>query len=104
MTSGLSQALWSKRPTYEEILRDMDTDYKVRLPDRVALQFYDSFAMTQFRERCSSRLTSPRRRRTNTGERLLSLRPPAKVWGDKAAAVRQPATPAEPARERGVDK
>ena len=28
----------------------MDKDYKVRLPDRVALQFYDSFAMTQFRE------------------------------------------------------
>ena len=52
MTSGLqlNQAMWSKRPTYEEILRDMDKDYKVRLPDRVALQFYDSFAMTQFRE------------------------------------------------------
>ena len=50
MTSGLTQALWSNRPTYEEILRDMETDYKVRLPDRVALQFYDSFAMTQFRE------------------------------------------------------
>ena len=50
MTSGLSQALWSKRPTYEEILRGMETDYKVKLPDRVALQFYDSFAMPQFRE------------------------------------------------------
>ena len=50
MTSGFSQALWSKRPTYEEILRDMETDYKVKLPDRVALQFYDSFAMTHFRE------------------------------------------------------
>ena len=50
MTSGLSQAVWSNRPTYEEILRDMETDYKVRLPDRVALQFYDSFAMTQFIE------------------------------------------------------
>ena len=50
--SGLrvNQAVWSKRPTYEEILRDMETDYKVKLPDRVALQFYDSFAMTQFRE------------------------------------------------------
>ena len=50
MTSGLNQALWSKRPTYDEILRDMETDYKVKLLDRVALQFYDSFAMTQFRE------------------------------------------------------
>ena len=40
----INQAVWSKRPTYEEILRDMDKDYKVRLPGRVALQFYDSFA------------------------------------------------------------
>ena len=46
----IDQAVWSKRPTYEAILRDMNKDYKVRLPDRVALQFYDSFAMTQFRE------------------------------------------------------
>ena len=50
MTSDFKQALWSKRPTYEEILRDMETDYKVKIPDRVALQFYDSFAMTHFRE------------------------------------------------------
>ena len=46
----INQAMWSKRPTYEEILRDLEKDYKVRLPDRVALQFYDSFAMTKFRE------------------------------------------------------
>ena len=46
----INQALWSKRPTYEEILRDMKTDYKVKLPDRVTLQFYDSSAMTHFRE------------------------------------------------------
>ena len=46
----INQAVWSKRPTYEEILRDMETDYKVKLPDHVALQSYDSFAMTQFRE------------------------------------------------------
>ena len=46
----INQAVWSKRPTYEEILRDMEKDFKVRLPDRVALQFYDSFAMTKFRE------------------------------------------------------
>ena len=46
----INQAVWSKRPTYEEILRDLEKDYKVKLPDRVALQFYDSFAMTKFRE------------------------------------------------------
>ena len=46
----INQAVWTKRPTYEEILRDMEKDYKVSLPDRVALQFYDSFAMTKFRE------------------------------------------------------
>ena len=50
MTIGFNQALWSKRPTYGEILRYMETDYNVKLPNRVALQFYDSFAMTHFRE------------------------------------------------------
>ena len=35
----INQAVWSKRPTYEEILRDLEKDYKVKLPDRVALQF-----------------------------------------------------------------
>ena len=34
----------TKRPTYEEILADLDKDYKVKLPDRVAVNFYDSFA------------------------------------------------------------
>ena len=41
---------WSKRPTYEEVLKTLDTDYKVKLPDRSAVSFYDSFAMGQFRE------------------------------------------------------
>ena len=41
---------WSKRPTYEEVLETLDTDYKVKLPDRSAVSFYDSFAMGQFRE------------------------------------------------------
>ena len=41
---------WTKRPTYEEILRDLEKDYKVKLPDRVALSFYDSFAHAQFQQ------------------------------------------------------
>ena len=41
---------WVKRPTYEEIVRDLEKDYKVKLPDRVALNFYDSFAHTQFQQ------------------------------------------------------
>ena len=41
---------WSKRPTYEEVLKTLDADYKVKLPDRTAVSFYDSFAMGQFRE------------------------------------------------------
>ena len=39
---------WEKKPTYEEIIRDLEKDYKVKLPDRVALIFYDSFTHTQF--------------------------------------------------------
>ena len=41
--------MWTKRPTYEEALGQTGADYVRKLPDRVALQFYDLFAMTQFR-------------------------------------------------------
>ena len=41
---------WVKRPTYEEVVKDIEKDYKVKLPNRVALHFHDSFAMAQFRE------------------------------------------------------
>ena len=41
---------WTKRPTYEEIVRDLEKDYKVKLPDRAALSFYDSFAHAQFQQ------------------------------------------------------
>ena len=41
--------LWSKRPTYEEVRALIDRDYTVKLPNKVALEFYDSFAMSQFR-------------------------------------------------------
>ena len=41
---------WTTRPTYEEIIKDLEKDYKVKLPDRVALNFYDSFAHTQFQQ------------------------------------------------------
>ena len=41
---------WKKRQSYEEILRDIEKDYKVKLPDRVALNFYGSFAHTQLQQ------------------------------------------------------
>ena len=31
-------------------MADLDKDYKVKLPDRVAVNFYDSFAHTQFQQ------------------------------------------------------
>ena len=37
-------------PTYDEVLRQLDKDYVVKQPDRVALNFYDSFTMGQCRE------------------------------------------------------
>ena len=49
---------WVKRPTYEEIVRDLEKDYKVKLPDRAALNFYDSFAHTQFQQMQSQISTS----------------------------------------------
>ena len=41
---------WEKKPTYEEIIRELEKDYKVKLPGRTALNFYDSFAHTQFQQ------------------------------------------------------
>ena len=49
---------WTKRPTYEEILADLDQDCKVKLPNRVAVNFYDSFAHTQFQQMQSQISTS----------------------------------------------
>ena len=42
--------MWTKRPTYEEVLDQLEKDYVVKLPNRVALDLYDSFAATQCRE------------------------------------------------------
>ena len=41
---------WTKKPTYEEVLQQLEKDNKIKLPNRVALQFYDSFAMSKSRE------------------------------------------------------
>ena len=41
---------WVNMPTYDEVVKDIEKDYKVKLPNRVALHFHDSFAMAQFRE------------------------------------------------------
>ena len=46
----MSTIHWKKRPTYEEVVASLEKDYKVKLPDRVALNFYDSFAHTQFQQ------------------------------------------------------
>ena len=46
---------------HEAMLRDIEKGYKVKLPDRVALSFYDSFAHTQFQQMF---MTSPQVNRT----------------------------------------
>ena len=78
--------MWTKRPTYEEVLGEIEKDYVRKLPNRMALQFYDSFAMTQFREQQQeSILTRPMR--TNSETRPCD-RPLQKV----AAAAAWPST------------
>ncbi len=42
--------LWTNKPTYEEVLQQIEKGYKVKLPNLVALEFHDSFAMPKFRE------------------------------------------------------
>ena len=41
---------WHKRPTYADIVKEVANDFPVKLPERVALHFYDSFAMAKFGE------------------------------------------------------
>ena len=41
---------WRKVPTYDEVLGHLETDYKVKLPQRVALHLYASFVYNKFQE------------------------------------------------------
>ena len=41
---------WTKRPTFGDVVSQVQAYYKVTLPARTSLTFYDSFAMSQFRE------------------------------------------------------
>ena len=45
---------WTKRPTFGDVVAEVQTDFKVKLPARTAVTFYDSFAMGQFREMAAS--------------------------------------------------
>ena len=42
--------LWYTVPKYEDVVKAIQKDYKVKLPERTALQFWDSFACSQLRE------------------------------------------------------
>ena len=42
--------LWFKVPKYEDVVKAIEKDYKVKLPERTALQFWDSFALSQYRD------------------------------------------------------
>ena len=53
MTNGdrVDPGVFRKKPTYNEILNLIEQDAdKIELPERIALQFYDSFAMGQYKE------------------------------------------------------
>ena len=41
--------LWTKQPKYEEVVAAIEKDYKVKLPPRTAVTFWDSYALSQFR-------------------------------------------------------
>ena len=46
----LDLQLWPKAPKYEDVVRAIEKDYKVKLPERTALTFWDSFAMSHYRD------------------------------------------------------
>ena len=54
MTNGedkVDPRLFRKKPTYAEILNLIEQDAdKIELPERIGVQFFDSFAMGQYKE------------------------------------------------------
>jgi hypothetical protein len=51
MTNDVDPRLFRKKPTYNEILDLIERDEdKVELPERIGVQFFDSFAMGQYKE------------------------------------------------------
>eukprot|EP00969_Alexandrium_andersonii_P246386 10887923-Alexandrium_andersonii.AAC.1 len=50
---GLGLGLWTRVPKYEEVVRAIQKDYKVKLPDRTVLTFWDSFALSQYKDMVS---------------------------------------------------
>eukprot|EP00975_Prorocentrum_lima_P001510 326144-Prorocentrum_lima.AAC.1 len=50
----LDLQLWTKAPKYEDVVRAIEKDYRVKLPERTALTFWDSFAMGHYRDMVSS--------------------------------------------------
>ena len=42
--------LWYTVPKYEDVVKAIEKDYKVKLPERTALQFWDSFAFSQYKD------------------------------------------------------
>ena len=41
--------LWTRQQRYEEVVAAIEKDYKVKLPPRTAVTFWDSYALSQFR-------------------------------------------------------
>ena len=52
MTNGdVDPRLFRKKPTYTEILNLIEQDAdKIELPERIGVQFFDSFAMGQYKQ------------------------------------------------------
>eukprot|EP00969_Alexandrium_andersonii_P138538 6126849-Alexandrium_andersonii.AAC.1 len=49
----LDLGLWTRVPKYDEVVLAIQKDYKVKLPDRTALAFWDSFALSQYKDTAS---------------------------------------------------
>ena len=47
--TSLDLGLWTRVPKYDEVARAIQKDYKVKLPERTALTFWDSFALGRYR-------------------------------------------------------
>ena len=48
--TSLDLGFWARVPKYDEVVRAIQKDYKVQLPERTALTWWDSFALGRYRE------------------------------------------------------
>ena len=72
---AVDTGLWYTLPKYEDVVKAIQKDYKVKLPERTALQFWDSCALSQYKEQVAELQAGEEARLITTAWRRRCIRP-----------------------------